>query len=309
MMNKHLIFALALCICGGVSIAQPRSASGPKLLIKSSHGLMAPVWSPNGDKIAVTTDNYTGIIVANADGSDVRQLTDLPGAGYKMQWNVAGNQLLGRTNVVDDNRVFHEVKVWNVSDGSETTLISKTRDLKGTPMWTSVAEQIAVADSKGIELMNVHNVKRTKVATVDVYTQMVSDPAGVADKISSLKEFSGKIIINPALSNDGKMVAFQVPGKGIYICNADGSDVRFLCKGSHPSWLPDNSIIYTVVTDNGSYFTGSDIYAINVETQKTVLLTGNTDMIPLTPAVTKDGKKVAFENAKDAAIYVITLKY
>ena len=111
------------------------------------------------------------------------------------------------------------------------------------------------------------------------------------------------------MSHDGKQVAFQVPGKGIFTCNSDGSGVTYLCKGSHPAWLPDNSLIYTVVTDNGESFTGSDIYAVDVATGKAVLLTANTDMIPLTPAVTRDGKRVAFENAKDACIYEITLKY
>lgn len=308
-MNKHLIFTLALCACGGMAIAQPRSASEPKLLIKSSQGLMAPVWSPNGDKIAVTTDNYTGILVANADGSNVKQVTDLSGAGYKMQWNAAGTQLLGRTNVMEGNRVFHEVKVWNVENGNEATIVSKTRDLKGTPLWADASDQIAIADKKGAGTISIKSAKRTDVAATDVYSMMINDPAGVADQVASLNEFSGRIIINPALSHDGKKVAFQVPGKGIYTCNIDGSGVKYLCKGSHPSWLPDNSVIYTVVTDNGSYFTGSDIYAINIDTQKSVLLTANTDMIPLTPAVTNDGTKVAFENAKDAAIYVITLKY
>ena len=42
---------------------------------------------------------------------------------------------------------------------------------------------------------------------------------------------------------------------------------------------------------------------------KSVELVGGSDIIPLTPAVSPDGKKVAFENAADAAIYVISLKY
>ena len=269
---------------------------------------MAPVWSPSGDKIAVTSDNYDGIWVADADGSNLRQVTCCSGAGYKMQWSADGTKLLGRTNVVSDNRVFHEVKVWNAADGAETTLVGKTRELTGTPLWND-AERVMISGERGASSVNTRSLKRTSATAADVYTMMVNDPAGVADKVASLKEFTGAIIINPALSNDGKQVAFQVPGKGIFTCNSDGSGVAYLCKGSHPAWLPDNSLIYTVVTDNGESFTGSDIYAVDVATGKAVLLTANTDMIPLTPAVTRDGKRVAFENAKDACIYEITLKY
>ena len=75
-MTKQTFLTLALSMLGVAAMAQPRSASEPTLLIKSSQGLMAPVWSPSGDKIAVTSDNYDGIWVADADGSNLRQLTD-----------------------------------------------------------------------------------------------------------------------------------------------------------------------------------------------------------------------------------------
>ena len=187
---------------GVAAMAQPRSASEPTLLIKSSQGLMAPVWSPSGDKIAVTSDNYDGIWVADADGSNLRQVTCCSGAGYKMQWSADGTKLLGRTNVVSDNRVFHEVKVWNAADGAETTLVGKTRELTGTPLWND-AERVMISGERGASSVNTRSLKRTSATAADVYTMMVNDPAGVADKVASLKEFSGAIIINPALSHDG----------------------------------------------------------------------------------------------------------
>ena len=64
-MKRNFVFALSICLCGLSLVAQPRSASEPQKLIETSVGLMAPVWSPDGSKIAVTTDNYTGILVAN----------------------------------------------------------------------------------------------------------------------------------------------------------------------------------------------------------------------------------------------------
>ena len=71
-MTKQTFLTLALSMLGVAAMAQPRSASEPTLLIKSSQGLMAPVWSPSGDKIAVTSDNYDGIWIADADGSTAK---------------------------------------------------------------------------------------------------------------------------------------------------------------------------------------------------------------------------------------------
>ncbi len=308
-MKRNFISLLSLLLCGGSTFAsQPSGASQPQMLIQASHGLMAPVWSPQGDKIAVTTDNYTGIYITNADGSNLQQLTNEAGAGYKMTWSTDGTQILGRTNIVENSRVLHEIKVWNVADGVSTTLLPKTRELKGTPTWKS-ASNILVANRSGIKTLNTKSKVLTS-SNANVYEIMVNDPAGAVAQIPSLKAYANKIIINPALSPNGQKVAFQIPGNGLFVCDIDGNNLKSLGKGSHASWLPDNeNIVATRVQDNGQQFTASDIYSINTTTGKTILLTGNTDIIPLTPAVSPDGKKVVFENAADASIYIINLKY
>lgn len=290
-MKRNLVLAITLCLCGASLLAQPRSASEPQKLIEHSVGLMAPVWSPDGSRIAVTTDNYTGILVANADGSNLKSITTESGAGYKMKWSADGSQILGRTNVIENNRVLHEVKAWSVNSNNVELIVPKSRNITGTPSWKSI------------------KVKPT-LESSNVYEIMVNDPAKATSLISSLNQFKGKIVINPAITIDGQKVAFQIPGLGLWVCNSNGSELKSIGKGSNPQWLPDNeSIIYTIVTDNGSNFTASDIYSMNIKTGKKYLLTENTNLIPLTPSISPDGKKVAFENAIDASIYVINLKY
>ena len=290
-MKRNFVLAISLCLGCASIIAQPRSASEPQKLIEHSVGLMAPLWSPDGSQIAVTTDNYTGILVVNADGSDLKTITTESGAGYKMKWNADGSQILGRTNIIENNKVFHEVKSWDVKTGKVETLVEKKRNIEGVPTWKSISIKPTLESSS-------------------VYEIMVNNPAKATELIPSLKGFSGKIIINPSQSIDGTKVAFQIPGNGMWVCNSDGSNVQSIGKGSNPQWLKDNeSLIFTVVTDDGSNFTASDIYSINITTGKKYLLTGNTDIIPLTPSVSPDGKKVIFENAKDASIYIINLNY
>lgn len=307
-MKQKLIIGLSLFILGGNAFAQPQSASEPQLLIKSTVGLMAPSWSPTGNKIAVTTDNYTGILIANADGTNLIPITDESGAGYKMQWNSDGSQILSRTNIVENDKVYHEVKVWNIETGKTTTLINKTRDLKGTSTWKSVAN-ISIADRIGTKSVNTQTMV-TSTTTPNVYDIMVNDPVNATTKIQSLKQFENKMVLNPAISSNGEKVAFQIPGNGIFICDIDGCNLKYICKGTHPVWLPDNEcIIFTRESDNGHIYTASDIYAINTISETENLLTGNTSLIPLRPSVSPDGSKVAFENAIDASIYIINLKY
>lgn len=290
-MKRNFVFAITFCLCGASLFAQPRSASEPQKLIEHSVGLMAPVWSPDGSQIAVTTDNYTGILVANADGSNLKSITNESGAGYKMKWSADGTQILGRTNVIENNRVLHEIKTWNIVTGKANVIVGKSRNINGTPTWKS----IKVTPALGVE---------------GVYELMVADPAKATSKIASLSAYSGKMIINPSLSPDGSKIAFQIPGHGMWICDSNGGNLKSIGKGSNPQWLADSeSLIYTVVTDDGTNFIASDIYSININSEVKYLLTGNTNLIPLTPSVSPDGKKVAFENAIDASIYVINLEY
>ena len=85
-MKKKLLLVSAIMLSVSSLMAQSKAVSEPRLFIKSSQSLMAPVWSPDGSKIAVTGDNYIGIWVANADGSNLQQVSDALGAGYKMNW-------------------------------------------------------------------------------------------------------------------------------------------------------------------------------------------------------------------------------
>ena len=85
-MKKSLLLFSAIMLSAGSLMAQSKANGEPRLLIKSAQSLMAPVWSPDGSKIAVTGDNFIGIWVANADGSNLNQVSEALGAGYKMNW-------------------------------------------------------------------------------------------------------------------------------------------------------------------------------------------------------------------------------
>ena len=306
-MKRQFLLALAVAVLGGAAFAQPRGAGEPELLIKADVGLMAPVWSPSGDKIAVTTDGYTGIFVADASGKNLKCVTSADGAGYKMRWSADGSQILGRTNVMENNRVLHEVKVWNVNNSAERTIVAKTRNLNGVPTWSNI-DRVNVSENNRIRTLSLNGT--ATVEKTSVYDMMVSDPTGVMTSIEGLKAVGGKLVLNPVLSNDGKKIAFQIYGKGMWVCNADGADVKFIGTGVYPMWLPDGeSVVFNRTTDDGSRLTSSQLLAVNVNSGKTVTLVNRANIIPLKPTVSPDGSKVAFENVADAAIYVVNLKY
>ncbi len=282
-MKRKLLLAAAVLLCGGTLLAQqPSSFSEPRVLAKAEMGLLAPVWSPDGSQIAMTGDNYTGIFIANADGSGMKQVSSAPGAGYRMSWSNS-QEILSTPYTMVDNRRMTRIENVNVTTGA--------------------ISQVAAAD---------RNFKPSRVMNRagNVLQIMVDDPMNATQRIESLNAFAGKMVLNPTLSPDGQQIAFQVVGKGLMVCNADGSNLRTLGRGSHPSWMPDSHHVMAArIQDNGDVFTHSDIYCINVDNRTEMNITPNSEVIPVTLSVSPDGRHVAFDNDTDGAIYVIDLNY
>lgn len=281
LMKRKLIVAAAFLLSVGSMLAQPTSWSEPQLFIKSSQGLMAPVWSPDGSQIAVTGDNFIGIWVANADGTNLKQISEAPGAGYQMRWD-NNQEILSTPYTIENQKRMTRVERVNAGSGKISVEAQPTR-----------------------------NLKRSAVAgATNVLQTMLDEPQNATSKIAGLSEYAGKWIINPALSPDGTKIAFQIVSKGLFVCNADGTNLVELGKGSHATWLPDSrNLMMTRIVDDGHRFVSSDIYCVNVESGNTFAITENSNTIPVTIAVSPDGTKLAFDNDTDGAIYIINLNY
>lgn len=279
-MKKSLLLFSAIMLSAGSLMAQSRANGEPRLLIKSAQSLMAPVWSPDGSKIAVTGDNFIGIWVANADGSNLNQVSEALGAGYKMNWQDA--QTIVSTPYTVENSL-RMVRIENVN--VETAEISEV-----------APAQRGFRPSKVMKNVNLLRI-------------MCDQPAEATRLIPSLEQYAGKMVLNPALSPDGKKIAFQIVSYGLFVCDVDGANLKSFGKGAYPSWAPNSrDLMFARIQDNGERFTASDLFSVNTETGVEENLTPNSDVIPITLSVSPDGSKVAFDNDVDGNIYVVDLK-
>lgn len=279
-MKKSLLLFSAIMLSAGSLMAQSRANGEPRLLIKSAQSLMAPVWSPDGSKIAVTGDNFIGIWVANADGSNLNQVSEALGAGYKMNWQDA--QTIVSTPYTMENGL-RMVRIENVN--VETAEISEV-----------APAQRGFRPSKVMKNVNLLRI-------------MCDQPAEATRLIPSLEQYAGKMVLNPALSPDGKKIAFQIVSYGLFVCDVDGANLKSFGKGAYPSWAPNSrDLMFARIQDNGERFTASDLFSVNTETGVEENLTPNSDVIPITLSVSPDGSKVAFDNDVDGNIYVVDLK-
>jgi Tol biopolymer transport system component len=195
--------------------------------------------------------------------------------------------------------------VWS-SDGTKLFLTS----LKNNGIWEVSSDgsdfrQISAETGAGNRLKSLP----AKDANF-LLQEMVNDPAGVTGRTETLKSLSGLLVFNPVLSPQGDRIVFQVSdGKGMYICNADGSNLRKLGNGERAAWTPDGRyIVVMFVEDNGEIVTKGELVGIDVATGEQNVLLSSGKYIALSPAISPDGKKIAFEEYASGAIYVMDIK-
>lgn len=312
MRSKHLpMIGLMLFFGCNLVFAQPKADGAATVLIKGGFVKTAPQWSPKGDKIAISTLGYDGIWVADANGKNVEQITSDAGSGYKLSWSDDGKTILARTSPRVDLRVFNEIKTYDIANKTEKVLLAKTRSLKGLPSWSSDNSSIEYtleADTKTVASGKVALRSAKVISEAQILVQKIQEnPTNIAGEIAGLKELTGRVLFNAQASSTNKVV-FEAGGRGLFVCDGDGSNLKHLGKGNTPTWMPDGKyVVVSITADDGYVITKGVLHSVNIETGEYQPLTDES-VVALRPSVAPTGDKVAFEEIVSGDIYVLKLK-
>ena len=225
----------------------------PKLI--ASGEIYSPEWSPDGRQIAyVSPAGEHGsppyhIASMNANGSDIRLLTEGETRDSEPEWSPDGEQL-AYVHALDYPSGGPLAIFMMNSDGSgkeQITPYAYYNYLSWSPDGKSIAYYTFVPD--GIFFLDME----------DFHTDHITD--GWTDSF-------------PVWSPDGQFIAFQSvrddPGEhfDIYVMRPDGSDIHRLttdpAHDRHPSWSPDGEQI-VFESNRGLEDSGYHIYVMNAD--------------------------------------------
>ena len=182
-----------------------------------------PTWSPDGTEILFGAygDSSADIFVVNADGSDLRNLTNNDFDEGFAAWSQDGTQIVyvTRANDQDDIRIMD-------ADGGNIRQLTDDAASDTFPAWSPNGEQIAFqSDREGYFRIYLIDVDGSNL-------HLLSDSEGDS--------------YEPAWSPDGQQIVFasyrESTGADLYIINADGTNIQRLTSNDYedrlPAWRP-----------------------------------------------------------------------
>ena len=228
-------------------------------------------WSPDGTRIVFESGHDLGsdsfilsISVMNADGSNVRRLTNNPGFDYSPKWSPDGKKIaFGRADDFIDQDL--SISVMNADGTNQTRLVSPAWDPRWSPDGTKIVFVSAdIFDARSLEIY-VMNTDGSNVQRLTNNSTWDADPRWSPDgtKIAFVRRRVG----TPQCPS-GAFCSYE-----IYVMNANGTNQTRLTDSPagdySPIFSPDSTKIAFISRRDGN----SDIYGMNADGSSQMRLT------------------------------------
>lgn len=230
------------------------------------------------------------ICVMNADGTDVRRLTE-GSANESPSWSPDGTRIAFSS----DRDGNYEIYVMN-ADGSDPRRLTTSASLDLAPRWSPDGASLAyVSDRDGNLEIYVMNADGTRQVNLTMSPADDFDPAwapngkGLAfardldgevevylmdPRGEQVTRFTKSFSFTPAFSPDTSKLAFTGPS-GIYVAPLAGGAIERLTYGrwdTEPAWSPDGK---TIAFRRGKTGPRAEIYVVNADGTDLRRLTDN----------------------------------
>jgi Tol biopolymer transport system component len=282
------IFLLSIIMIITPALSQIRILTTESLPVPATQVWNAPRFSPDGDRLFLTSEDHHGIWQYSLSTRLLRQITNDRGAGFGYTISKDGNSLVYRTTVVpgDHRTRLQESVSLSLKNGERKVLhrgnsvelprfinstavaVEKISDVSDAPITDKAPVSLLGTSDDGIRFIQNGNV-------------VTIDPLG-----------KGRYLW-PQLSPDGKRIVAMEMDRGAFIADIDGKNVVRIGKCNAPQWSRSGLwVIGMDDKDDGHTLTGSEIIAVSVDGSQRVVLTSTPSVHEMYPAVSPTGDAI-----------------
>jgi Tol biopolymer transport system component len=266
-----------------------------------SSGLFHPVFSPSGEYLLATAENYAGLKLYSFSDKTIKTLTSDPGAGYGVQISADGNDIVYKKNEFVKNLKHTSLISYSRLNGRQTQLVSPTREPITTRFAANKAQYVV---GKKLVRKNVTSVESTPLICIE--NQKIVLYNGSNRKVLTPNGENSSYIW-PSVSPDKKNIAYTVAGKGTFVCRIDGSNAKSLGKLNAPVWLNNQWLVGMDDKDDGQRMISSSLVALTIDGKIRQTLSVPTEKMAMYPAASADGSRIAF-NTENGEIYLMSIQ-
>lgn len=255
-------------------------------------GLYHPVFSPAGDYILTTGENYAGLKMYSLSDKTLKTLTTDSGAGYGVQVSADGNTIAYRKHEFNRNLKSTSLISYSRTSGKHTRLVAPTREPVGHRF---AANNLQYVSGKKITRQNTTTTSATPVICIE--DRKMALYSGASRKVLTPNGADASYIW-PAVSPDNKHIVYTVAGKGTFVCRVDGTNVISLGKLGAPKWINNQWLVGMDDKDDGEKLLSSEIVVVNISGKSRQVIPVPNGKMAMYPAASADGSRIAFNTEK-----------
>lgn len=240
-----------------------------------------PTYSPDGTQIIFSSDvekENTDVYLMNADGSNVRKITDAPGwdACPPNSWSADGTQVL----LLSDRGGNENIYLMNIEPFAPRRVASKIESAEQIdPSYSPAGDQVVYQLPNEIRIFDMNSQTDKLVFGTSAGGNPTFSPDG------------GKILFQERIDENTEICSVSIDGSGfINITQSPSRDMT-------PEYSPDGTRI-AFAANRASGTTTFEIYVMNSDGSKPRLIYGDRAM-SVGPAWAPDGKSLVFTNDRE----------
>jgi len=297
-MRKILLFFVML---GQVLYAQKIEVQSTVQVKNTETGFYHPTFSPSGDYLLVTAENYAGLKMYSLGTKSVETITPDAGAGYGVQISADGNTIVYKKTEFVRNLRNSSLVSYSRATKSRVQLVAPTREpitpkfAANKPLFVK-GNKLVRKNIPTAETILVICIEDQKMVLYTATKRHVLTPNGQLDSY-----------IWPSISPNQKNIVYTVAGKGTFVCRIDGTNVKSLGKLNAPVWLNNQWIVGMDDKDDGDILLSSTLVALSVDGKVRQVIPTPDGKMAMYPAASADGKRIAF-NTDKGELYLLDIQ-